>query len=64
MPGADVMVVRDWLVGVADKGGKPPAGIAPTDVRGLVAAIDAQKYWPMVVRWWSATRDGPSCAAT
>jgi hypothetical protein len=64
MRGADMMAARDWLTGVTDKGGKPPADIAPTDVKGLVAAIDAQKYGPMVVRWWSATRDRPSRAAT
>jgi hypothetical protein len=49
-PGADVMAARDWLAGAA-KGGKPPAGIALADAKGLVAAIDAQKYRPLVVLW-------------
>jgi hypothetical protein len=38
MRGADMMAARDWLAGVTDKGGKPPAGIAPTDTKGVLAA--------------------------
>jgi len=33
-----MMAARDWLAGVTDKGGKPPAGIAPTDTKGVLAA--------------------------
>jgi hypothetical protein len=47
-PGQEVIAARDWLARVA---AKPPAGISPADAKGLVGAIDALKYRPLVVLW-------------